>query len=354
MDVKRPTLTDVARRAGVSYATADRVVNGRGRVAEKSARRVNEAIEALGYVRNVAAANLAQQRVYRFIVVLPDGQNAFFTRIREILEDARARLLPERIDLGIETVPAFDAVALARRLAGRVDVDGLAVVGAEGPEVSEAVERLEGQGVPLVTLVSDMPRAARAAYVGIDNGVAGRTAARMILMAHGGRPGRVLPILGAETARDHADRLAGLRAVLSEAPQLSLAPEIAGRDSAETVEARVRDALAADPAITAIYNAGAGNAGLVRALATLPGDRTRPFVVLHELVANTRAALEAGKVDVVLDQRPEEEVRRVVAILRALAERRPLEPMEPILPTIFVKDNLPPDPGPAEPGDQTQ
>ncbi|MAM62894.1 LacI family DNA-binding transcriptional regulator [Maritimibacter sp. UBA3975] len=353
MDGKLPTLTDVARRAGVSYATADRVVNGRGRVAEKSSRRVLEAIEALGYVRNVAAANLAQQRIYRFAVILPDGQNAFFARMRAILAETRDRLLPERFDLRVDTVPAFDSATLASHLDGLADadIDGVAVVGTEGPEVAAAAERLAGAGVHLLTLVSDMTAADRAAYVGIDNVVAGRTAGRMILMAHAGRPGRVLPVLGALSARDHADRLSGLRAVLADGPQLSLAPEIEGRDSSEIVERKMRDALTADPTITAIYNAGAGNAGLVRALAARPADRPRPFVVLHELVAHTRAALETGQIDMVLDQRPEEAVRRVVATLRALADRRPAEKLEPILPTIFVKDNLPPQPGPADTGD---
>jgi len=64
--MKSPTLNDVARLAGVSYATADRVLNQRGNVAEKSVRKVTEAMDQLGYMRNVAAANLSKRRTYRF------------------------------------------------------------------------------------------------------------------------------------------------------------------------------------------------------------------------------------------------------------------------------------------------
>ena len=39
-----PTLSDVARAAGVSYATADRVINNRGNVADKSIAKVREAV----------------------------------------------------------------------------------------------------------------------------------------------------------------------------------------------------------------------------------------------------------------------------------------------------------------------
>ncbi|WP_375263776.1 LacI family DNA-binding transcriptional regulator [Palleronia sp.] len=344
-----PTLSDVARLAGVSYATADRVVNARGGVAEKSARRVRTAIQELGYVRNVAAANLSQGRLYRFAAILPDGSNAFFDRMRTLFENAASGLLVDRVELAVEAVAAFDPAALNRRLQALADdgVDGIAIVGSDAAEVADAISALRERGVGIITLVSDVPGSDRDAYVGIDNAIAGRTAGRLILLAHGGRAGRILPVVGALSARDHAERLAGLREVV--AGTLSLAPEIEGRDRHEVVEAQVSAALAADPAITAIYSAGAGNAGLVRVIEALEGD-DRPVIVLHELVPHTRRALEAGHIDIVIDQRPEEGVARVVEGLRQLADRRGPIVAEPIVPSIYVRENLPPAPNHPETG----
>ncbi|MEO0363356.1 MAG: LacI family DNA-binding transcriptional regulator, partial [Pseudomonadota bacterium] len=62
----RPTTRDLAREAGVSLATVDRVLNGRPGVREATVEAVNAAIERLGYVRNQSAANLARGRTYRF------------------------------------------------------------------------------------------------------------------------------------------------------------------------------------------------------------------------------------------------------------------------------------------------
>ena len=59
--MRKPTLHDVARTAGVSYATADRVLNERGGVAQKSILRVRQAIEDLGYERDQHAANLSRR-----------------------------------------------------------------------------------------------------------------------------------------------------------------------------------------------------------------------------------------------------------------------------------------------------
>ncbi|MCT4369021.1 LacI family DNA-binding transcriptional regulator [Yangia mangrovi] len=341
MTRRPPTLSDVARRAGVSYATADRVVNGRAGVSEKATRSVHAAIEALGYVRNVAAANLSQQRVYRFAIVLPAGSNAFFRRVRDLFAEAASRLLPDRISLSIESVEAFDAEALTTRMAAlaAARVDGVAVVASDDPQTAAAIAALRARDIPVLTLVSDVPGSQRNAYVGIDNVVAGRTVGRLIRMAHGGRKGRVLPVVGALSAHDHAERLSGMREVIGGA--FEIAPVVEGRDRFELVETLVGKALAEDPAITAIYSAGAGNAGLVRVLDALPPGSARPYAFLHELVPHSRRALEEGLIDVIIDQRPEEEVARVIEYLTLLADRRELLRTDPIVPTIFVRENLP-------------
>ncbi|WP_229903471.1 LacI family DNA-binding transcriptional regulator, partial [Streptomyces spiralis] len=51
---QRPTLEDVARRAGVSKSTVSRVINGEPRVREAVAERIREAVAELGYVPNQA------------------------------------------------------------------------------------------------------------------------------------------------------------------------------------------------------------------------------------------------------------------------------------------------------------
>ncbi|WP_283643716.1 LacI family DNA-binding transcriptional regulator [Marinovum algicola] len=343
MDRQTPTLSDVARRAGVSYATADRVINNRGGVAEKSVRRVRAAIEDLGYVRNVAAANLAQKRTYRFAFVIPEGPNSFFQRLRNILETARPEMLVSRVALMVESVAAFDAAALVGCLERLAEdkVDGVALVGTDDARVCAAIDALRAQGMAVLTLVADVQGARPDGYVGIDNTIAGRTAGRLLLLAHGDRGGRVLPIVGVATAHDHAERLAGMQDTLAEAGgRVTSAPLIEGRDRHDIVEAELHRRLAEDPEITAIYSAGAGNAGLVRVLARRAEGR--PIVVLHELVAHSRQALESGLVDVVIDQRPEDEIQTALECLRAMADRRDLAAPAPIVPAIYLRENLPP------------
>lgn len=56
----RPTVHDIAAAAGVSLATVDRVLNQRPGVRHVTREKVETAIRELGYIRDVAAANLAK------------------------------------------------------------------------------------------------------------------------------------------------------------------------------------------------------------------------------------------------------------------------------------------------------
>ncbi|MEL6588229.1 MAG: LacI family DNA-binding transcriptional regulator, partial [Pseudomonadota bacterium] len=67
----RPTTRDLAKAAGVSLATVDRVLNGRAGVRSKTVEVVNKTIQEIGFQRNVVAATLARRRAYRFAFVLP-------------------------------------------------------------------------------------------------------------------------------------------------------------------------------------------------------------------------------------------------------------------------------------------
>lgn len=69
---KKPTITDVARVAGVSPAAVSYVLNGRLReVSPATAERIMKAVRELGYVKNLAAATLTGQRSRMLAVIIP-------------------------------------------------------------------------------------------------------------------------------------------------------------------------------------------------------------------------------------------------------------------------------------------
>jgi LacI family transcriptional regulator, galactose operon repressor len=86
---KRPTLRDVAQLAGVSKATAARVVNGdHDIVREKTRTRVLAAVTQLGYERHLLAGSLRSQRTYMIALSIPDITNPFWPEVARGVQDA--------------------------------------------------------------------------------------------------------------------------------------------------------------------------------------------------------------------------------------------------------------------------
>lgn len=77
------TLKDVAKLAGVSAATASRVLNNPEKVAEQSRSRVLAAIEELGYSSNLLAKSLREERLDAVYVMLPSLCDPFFAQMHQ-------------------------------------------------------------------------------------------------------------------------------------------------------------------------------------------------------------------------------------------------------------------------------
>ncbi|WP_119256599.1 LacI family DNA-binding transcriptional regulator [Shinella zoogloeoides] len=339
----RPTVHDIADKAGVSLATVDRVLNDRPGVRGVTRARVEAAIAALGYVRDVAAANLAKSRVYPLVFILPEGDNPFMRGLEAEVRRAGLHSAAERTRLSVATVPAFDAAALAKAIDAAIaeDVSGIAAVAVDAPEVSDAIARAHEAGIPVVTLVSDLAASGRDHFVGVDNIAAGRTAGSLMGRFLGGRPGPVAVLAGSMRVRDHGERLEGFLAAMSAMPEArAILPVLEGQDDPELSFSLIADCLANVPDLAGIYSLGAGNRGLLAALAE--SGRSDLCVIVHELTGETRAALESGVVDAVLNQDAGHEVRSAIRVLRAKADGLPVNAaQERIRLDIFIKDNLP-------------
>ncbi|MFF2011189.1 LacI family DNA-binding transcriptional regulator [Streptomyces sp. NPDC058195] len=74
----RPTLEEVAARAGVGRGTASRVINGSPRVSARTREAVEAAVAELGYVPNRAARALAGNRTDAIALVVPEPETRFF------------------------------------------------------------------------------------------------------------------------------------------------------------------------------------------------------------------------------------------------------------------------------------
>ena len=337
------TIQDVARVAGVSVATVDRVLNRRPGVRSVTVNKVESAIRDLNYQPDRIAARLARSREYRFCFVLPDRAGEFWERINEDVRTMAERMAGERVSITIKRVDVFDGELLASMLDSIGDVhDGVAVVALDHPAVRESINALAARGVTVVTLVSDVPGSKRVHYAGIDNSSAGRTAASLMGRFLRGLNGKVGLIAGSLALRDHIERQFGFEQVLAhEYTNLKVLPVRESRDDWRKLEEMTGQLLAENPDLLGIYNVGGGTRGIVSALEA--SGRAKDVVLLaHDLSETNRKALIRGTIDAVINQDPGHEVRSAIRVLIAKADNVPfIEAQERIRIDIFLRDNLP-------------
>ncbi|MEM7095317.1 MAG: LacI family DNA-binding transcriptional regulator [Actinomycetota bacterium] len=154
MSPPRPTLKDVAERAGVSFKTVSRVVNGEPGVSEDMAARVGAAIEALGYRRNHSASSLrrAGARIGTIGVIHADIANPFAAAVHASFE-RQARIDDTLILAGSAGEDPEEQDRLVEAFIAR-QVDGLAVI-PSGDDPGPALRRELQRGTPIVFIDRD-------------------------------------------------------------------------------------------------------------------------------------------------------------------------------------------------------
>lgn len=339
---RRATVHDVARAAGVSLATVDRVLNARPGVRAATVEKVEAAIAEIGFQRDLSASLLARARDLKLTFIIPDSSNEFMASLADAVERRSGPALADRMHIETRRVRALDANALAQSLdvIDARNCDCVIIVASDEASVRTAVDSATRRGIAVMTLVSDLPGTQRRHFIGIDNAAAGRTAASLMgrFLPQGGK---IAVIAGSLQLRDHADRLAGFRAVLNaEFPAITLIGPLEGHDERSETQALVGQLLEQHRDLAGIYNLGAGNAGLVGALdASSRAGAIR--VIAHELTDPTRSGLQSGAIDVVLDQNPDGEIRQAIAVARTLALGGSSKgAVDPIEIGIFLRDNL--------------
>jgi LacI family transcriptional regulator, gluconate utilization system Gnt-I transcriptional repressor len=205
----KPTLEEVAARAGVSKMTASRALRGAADVSPESLARVRSAAAELGYVRNQLALSLSAQRTNLVGVVVPSMSNIVFP---EVVSGISAGLegSPMQAVFGISDYdPAREHAVIANMLSWQPSA--MIVTGLD--QTAETRALLAGAGIPVVQLM-DLDGEPVDFNVGLSHGDAGAAMARALLGA--GR--RRFAYVGSALDKDirAAKRKAGFERMLAE------------------------------------------------------------------------------------------------------------------------------------------
>jgi len=340
--VDRPTINDLAREAGVSVATVDRVLNRRLPVREDTARRVAAAAEAIGY----HAAGLLKRRLsetpsrrFGFLLQKPDQ---FYTLFGKELTSAT------KSSHEVEGKPLLDFIGelsppvIAQKIRETAPrVDALAVVALDYPQINEAVEDVTAAGTPVFTLLSQITTPAVTGHLGLDtrkNGrIAGWTISRLAR-----QPGKIGILVGSHRYLNQELSEISFRTYMREhAPDFQLLEPIVNLDDERLAYEAVTSMVANNPDLVGVYVSGGGQEGLIRALRENTG-RPHLVAVCNELTAATRSALLDGTVDLSLGTPIAALSQRLVQLMIRATNGAEVPHFPPVLlpPDVLLSENI--------------
>lgn len=210
LDIKsKPTMEDVARRAGVSTATVSRTLNEPGRVKAPTLEAVRKAVADLGYTPHFGGRALASNKTNTIGAIIPTMENAIFARGLQALEETLAFEGVTLLVASSNYDPEREAEQI-RTMLGR-GIDGLLLIGEARPK--ETYTLLRQNGIPVVLAWSFDPECAYPC-IGFDNRAGAVKMTELVLNA-GHR--RIAMIAGISDGNDRAaDRIVGVRHALAE------------------------------------------------------------------------------------------------------------------------------------------
>jgi len=242
--VARVTLTDVAKDAGVSRATASMVLNDSPLIAQATKERVRASFARLGYVYDRAAASLRKNQSLAVGLVITQLSNPYFA---EFVEGIQSELDDRGMDV-LLGISAEDRARQRRVLVSMSErrVDGVVVIPAHQSEPAD----FAGLHMPIVMLARRV-KGFDTDYVGGDNYAGSVAATNHLLVTHGAR--RPAFIGGHVYASAREERLGGF---LSAAGALRIKVPVRNQPACvpDRVVARnvAAELIARDPKVDAI------------------------------------------------------------------------------------------------------
>ena len=345
---KRPTIQMVAERAGVSRGTVDRVLNNRSYVKAEVRTRILAAMQELGYVSprdaHQKALNESRFSPIRLGVVLPNWQDDHFRG--EVLRGVQAART-ELADFHVEVMLSECQTDIPGEVIELLDqlitdgVQGIAICAVADIAIENKIDLLAEQGIPVITLNSDLPDSKRLCFVGQDYRKSGRIAAELMskcISPHA----KILAAVGNLEFNGHRTRLDGFCARMHELGFDNGQIEIVETfNDYHTTYRKVLDVIHRCPDLSAVYMANQSVAACTEAIHASTHTR-RIRVICHDISASTKRLLRSGDVDMAISQDMYRQGYLPLILLRELLQKGKAPAVEQTSTniSIFCAENL--------------
>ena len=182
---ERIRIKDIARLAGVSVGTVDRVLHSRSGVSATSRAKVEEILQRLNYQPNMYASALASNKKYRFVCLLPaHSEGDYWEDVESGMRQAVRAFSDFHISLDTFYYDQYESSSFmdmgTKLLESRPD--GVILSPTAEEETAHLVKRMQSAGIPYIFIDSNIPEFAPLAFFGQHAQKSGYFAARILHM----------------------------------------------------------------------------------------------------------------------------------------------------------------------------
>ena len=296
------TIREIAKLAGVSRGTVDRVINGRGRVSDETKRRIEEVIKKTNFKPSALGKALAtKSRGALLGIIINSVQNPFFEEVKRGIRAKAEELKEYGFKVRLEEVKGYDReerLSVVKKLS---DCDMLALSAIEDEVLSGELVKT---GKKIITLNSDADIKTKIAYVGCDYYQSGLMAGAVAALA-AGKAVRAGIVIGSVKSLGHIKRAEGFeRAVKESGATYERAFLIENEDDDEISERLVAEKIAESGDLDVVYFGAGGTEGGIKAIER-SGRAIK--VITCDLTDFIREKIKTGKVIASVTQQPYEQ-----------------------------------------------
>ena len=310
------TIKEIAALAGVSRGTVDRVLNHRGSVNPATAERIEKIARELDYKPNVAGLVLAaQKKKLKLGVILFSPENPFYLDVFEGVSSKAEELAGYNCTVIVKQIASsVEAQLSAIEELVAEEINGIALAPYNDSRIRDKINLLSEQGIPVVTLNTDIENTRRIAYVGSHYTKSGSTAAGLLrLMNHG--EVHVGIITGSSNILCHTERIAGFTESLKPfSDTIHIAEIVEVHDDEFESYEKTTVLLKRHPEINALYFVAGGVYGGCRSVKAL-GLQNQMRIVAYDMVPTTKELLRQGIISAVICQQPKLQGSKPLALL---------------------------------------
>ena len=315
--MKRPTIPDLAKAAGVSVSTVNRILHDADSVRQPTRERVFSAAQDIGFygLGTIEHAVQSGKETHRLGVLLLRSAGRFYRDLGKAISHAAGEYHGGHIELTVEYLEDMTPEkAAAQILSLGEQCESIAVIAPQHPLVADAIDTVLNNGVTVVGLIGPLSAKGNVSFVGLDNWKVGRTAAwafdKMVRS-----PGKIGILVGNHRLRNQEMNESGFRSYFREHnTEFTLLEPMLTYESAAVAREHVEKLLTDHPDLCGLYISGGGVTG---AIAGLKGMKKRQdFVAVgYELFEETRAALIDGTLSIVISHPMQRFARETISTL---------------------------------------